>query len=188
MKIRITPGAVLLLAVMAVSGGSLFPATVLCVAVHECGHLLAACLLDVRLRLLELDIPGARLVTEGLIPSYRAEWLMAAAGPAASLLLALFALPHRTPFFTAVYATTLSLALFNLLPIKHFDGGRMLSSAIAPLAGEAIADRLLAATSYVCLLLLFSLASCLLLRYGETMTLAVLSASLFTRLFLCEKA
>lgn len=177
----------MLLLVMAYSNLTLLSATLLCVLVHEYGHLLAARLLGVRLRLLELDIAGARLVTAGLIPSYRAEWLVAAAGPACSLLLALFLLPHHGEFATLALTTTLSLAFFNLLPVEGFDGGRMLASPLAHLLGESAARRALAASSYLALLLLFSLASCLLLRYGENMMLAVLSASLFARLFLAQE-
>ena len=187
MKIRITPGALLLLCVMAFSGSSLFLASLLAAAVHECGHLLAARLLGIRLRLLELDIPGARLVPASLLPSYRAEGMLAAAGPFASLLLALLLLPFPGELALATRTATLSLALFNLLPVIGFDGGRVLHACIAPLAGERIAERILCVTCYLSLLLLFSLSACLVLRYGQNLTLAVLSASLFARLFLSQE-
>ncbi len=187
MKIRITPGAVLLLSVMAISRNALFFATLLCVAVHECGHLIAAHALGVRIRTLELDIGGAQLITAGLFPSYRAEWLVAAAGPAASFLLALFLFPVSGAFAHTALQTSVSLALFNLLPVRGFDGGRMLFSASAPLVGEGAATRMTSITTYLVLLLLFSLASCLLLRHGENLTLVVLCASLFAKLFLFAK-
>ena len=187
MKIRITPGAILLLSVMALSRNTLFFATLLCVAVHECGHLLAAHLLRVRIRVLELDIGGAQLVTAGLFPSYRAEWLVAAAGPAASFLLALVLFPVAGEFATVSARTSISLALFNLLPIRGFDGGRMLFAAGAPLVGESAATHASSVATYLALLLLFSLASCLLLRHGESLTLVVLCASLFAKLFLFAK-
>ncbi len=188
MQIRISPGAVLLLFVMALSQGSLFPAVLLAVTAHECGHLLASRLLGVRLRALELDLPGARLIPAGLLPSYRAEALLAAAGPAASLLLAAFTLPHATPFAVTLSAVTLSLFLFNLLPITEFDGGRLLFCLIAPRFGENAARRTLLFCSYLSLLSLFSLSACLLLRYGESMMLAVLCATFFAKLFLTDKA
>lgn len=187
LKIRITPGAVLLLSVMALSRNELFFATLLCVAVHECGHLFAAHVLDVRIRTLELDIGGAQLITAGLFPSYRAEWLVAAAGPAASFLLALVFLPVSGDFARSTLQTSISLALFNLLPVRGFDGGRMLHAASAPLLGEGVATRMCAIATYLVLLFLFSLASCLLLRHGENLTLLVLCASLFAKLFLFAK-
>ncbi len=186
MKIRITPGAVLMLTVTAFTQGALFFAVTLAAAVHECGHMLAARALGIRLQLLELDLPGARLVTAGLPPSYRAEALLAAAGPAASLLLFAFTAPHHTPFFLATSAATLCLLFFNLLPIAGFDGGRVLSCLLAPVCGEAAARRVLCVSSYLCLLLLFSFSACLVLRYGENMMLALLCATFFAKLFLTQ--
>ena len=153
---------------------------------HEAGHILAARLLGVRLRLLELDIPGARLVPTGALPSYRAEALLAASGPAASLLLALLCLPHGGSFANALLWATLSLALFNLLPVRGFDGERVLCCALSACLTPPTARAVCSTLAYLTLLLLFALSACLLLRFGEQLSLAVLSASLFTRLFLQE--
>ena len=188
MRIRITPGAFLLLAVMLFTGNTLFWATLLAAAVHECGHLLAARLLGVRLHLLELDIPGARLLPAGALPSYAAEGWLAAAGPAASFLRAAFIYPLNGSFFTLTLAATLSQGLFNLLPVEGFDGGRIFSALITPLTGECIAARIRLSVSYLCIFFLFSLSATLLLRYGENLSLAVLSASLFARIFLFEES
>ena len=184
MQLHITPGAVLFFFALALTGASSFLSVALCVAVHECAHLITAKLQRVRVRTLELDIGGAQIKTAGVFPSYRAEWLVAAAGPAASLLLALALAPVPTPFAYNTTRTSLSLALFNLLPVEGFDGGRMLYATSAPLLGETIATRSVYVTTYLVLLFLFSVASCLLLRYGRNATLIALSASLFTKLFL----
>ena len=182
MQLHITPGAVLFFFALALTGASSFLSVALCVAVHECAHLITAKLQRVRTR--ELEIGGAQIKTAGVFPSYRAEWLVAAAGPAASLLLALALAPVPTPFAYNTTRTSLSLALFNLLPVEGFDGGRMLYATSAPLLGETIATRSVYVTTYLVLLFLFSVASCLLLRYGRNATLIALSASLFTKLFL----
>ena len=184
MQIRITPGAVVFFFALAITGASSFLSTALCVAIHECAHLAAAKALHVRIRALELDIGGAQIKTLGLFPSYKAEWLVAAAGPAASLLLAVVFAPVCSPFAQNTMRTSLSFALFNLLPLEGFDGGRMLFATGAPLLGETVATRILYATTYLVLLFLFSVASCLLLRYGRNAALIALSASLFTKLFL----
>ena len=182
MKIRVAPGFLLLFFTLLWTNGMFFAALLLAAAIHECGHLLAARLLGIRLRLLELDIGGAKLYPARALPSYRAEAILAAAGPVFSLLPALFCL--SSPFGKAFAGATLSLAVFNLLPIGGFDGGRILFALLAPLTDADRARRALAVTTYLSLLLLFALSACLLLRYGENMALAVLSASLFARQFL----
>lgn len=186
MKIRITPGALLLLGVMLFTRDMLFPATLLAATWHECGHLLAARALGVRLRLLELDIPGARLFPAGALPSYAAEGWLAAAGPTASFLLAILIYPLNGAFFAALFAATLSLGIFNLLPIVGFDGGRVLGAVLTPLFGERTGAGAVRVTSYLSVFFLFSLSASLLLRYGENLSLAVLCASVFARIFLCE--
>ncbi len=187
MKIRIAPAALLYFLILALGRSFLFPATLLAALFHECGHLLAARWLGIRVRLLEVDLFGAKIYPVGFIPSYRAELLLAAAGPLFSLLLGVFLLPHSSNLAVALLRATLSFALFNLLPISDFDGGRILHAALAGLFCTETADRVLAVTSYLSLLFLFSLSSCILLRYGQNLALAVLSASLFAKLFLPQK-
>lgn len=184
MKIRITPGALLLFLALALERDALLPAALFAAAVHEAGHLAAARALGVRLRLLELDTFGARIEPCGALPSYRAEALLAAGGPAASGMLALFFAPFGGEWALTVRTVTLSLGIFNLLPVAGFDGGRILDALLLSRFDTRAAARALAATSYLSLLFLFSLSACLLLRFGQNLTLAVLSASLFARLFL----
>lgn len=188
MKIRITPGALLLLLVLLQSDPGILFSTLAAALFHECGHLLAARLAHVRLQLLELDLPGARILPAGALPSYRAEALLSLGGPLFSLLLFLLLLPYSHPLALATRTAALSQALFNLLPVSGFDGGRVLHAMLCSKMEPFYAGRVLAVLSYLSLLLLFSLASCLLLRYGVSFTLAVLSASLFARLFLLSEA
>lgn len=184
MKIRIAPATILFLVLLAFHQKFLLPAALLAALFHECGHLLAARLLDIRIRLMEIDLFGAKIYPASFISSYRKEMLLAAAGPLFSLFLGVLLLPHDSTFAIAVRDATFSFALFNLLPIRDFDGGRILHAMLSQLLESEAADRILAVTSYLSLFLLFSLSSCILLRYGQNLALAVLSASLFAQLFL----
>jgi Zn-dependent protease len=184
MKIRISPSAALMLCVLAAGRDAATPALLLGALWHECGHLWAARRLGVPLRLLELDLFGARLYPKGQIPSYKAEALLAAAGPVASLLLWGLMQLFSAPFPALLGNTSLALGLFNLMPVSGFDGGRMLFALLATWRGERAAERILAVCSYFSLLFLFALASCLLLRLGQHLSLAVLAASLFVKTFL----
>ena len=195
MRIRITPGAILFWAAQLAEGNVQTLAGLLAALIHECGHLAAARLTQTPLRLLEIDVMGAKIYPAVQIRSYHAEGALAAAGPFASLLLLLPLAFWAGPFALALRTATLSFAIFNLLPINGFDGGRVLHSLLAGLFSEKVAERVLFFTTYLSLLLLFSLSSCLLLRYGESASLAVLCAYLFAHLFLslertptiCEK-
>lgn len=184
MKIRITPGAVLLLSTLAMERDLLFLASIAAALFHELGHLSAARVLKIPIRMLEIDLMGAKLYPAVSLPSYGAELMLAGAGPLFSLLLALPAAAMRCPFGDLLLTSTLSFTLFNLLPISGFDGGRILHAALAMIWQARQADRVILVTTYLSLLLMFSLSACLLLRFGEDATLAVLSASLFARLFL----
>ena len=184
MKLRITPGAILLFTVMAAERSLLFWASMAAALFHEMGHLLAAKITKTPIRMLEIDLMGAQIYPAAAIASYKAEALLAGGGPLFSLLLALPSAWLGGAFFEALLTATLSFALFNLLPIRDFDGGRLLTALLAAHYGPQTARGVLSVTTYLSLLLLFSLSSCLLLRYGESATMAVLSAWLFARLFL----
>ena len=183
MKVRVAPAALLLLLLAARHDALRFSALLAAVAVHEAGHLLAARALSLPVRKLEFDVFGARLFTAPL-PSYRAEAVLAGAGPLFSLLLGVVLLPVKLPFFTTVSTLSFSFALLNLLPVSGFDGGRLLSALLSSRLGPFCAARLLDLSSYLSLLFLFSLSACLLLRFGQDPALAVLCAALFARQFL----
>lgn len=184
MKIRIAPATLLFLFLLAFDQSLLLSATLLAALFHECGHLVAARLLDIPIRLMEIDLFGAKIYPARFIPSYRQELLLAVAGPLFSLLLGVFLLPHGGALSVAMRDATFSFALFNLLPISDFDGGRILHATLSQFLEGETADRVLSITSYLSLFLLFSLSSCILLKYGQNLALAVLSASLFAQLFL----
>ena len=183
MKFKIAPAVFLLLLLLPL-GGTGLPATLAAALFHELGHLLAAKMLGVRIARMEIDIFGAKLYPAGLLPSFGAELCLAAAGPLFSLLLSAFLAPYGGLFAKSLVLTSLSLGLFNLLPIGEFDGGRILHAALSCFLADGPAHRVLSGATYLSLLFLFCLSSCLLLRYGQSLSLAVLSATLFAKFFL----
>ncbi len=133
---------------------------------------------------MELDLFGAKIIPRGVLRSLSAEWILAAAGPLFSVLLALLLLPFSARFAGAVRFASASLAVFNLLPIAGFDGGRMFFAAVSRVLPLPIAEKLCGGCTYLTLLFLFCLSSCLLLRYGQNLALFVLTAILFAKIFL----
>ena len=157
MKIRIAPATLLFLFLLAFDQSLLLSATLLAALFHECGHLVAARLLDIPIRLMEIDLFGAKIYPARFIPSYRQELLLAAAGPLFSLLLGVFLLPHSTAFSVAMRDATFSFDLFNLLPISDFDGGRILLLAVEGILRKPLKQKVEEALIAVSMILLIGL-------------------------------
>jgi Zn-dependent protease/CBS domain-containing protein len=121
------------------------------IVLHELGHAVVARRHGLRTRSITLFIFGGVAQLEKDPRDGRAEFWMAAAGPAVSLILAgLFyacaTLPFLGPSAAAVARylalINLILALFNLVPAFPMDGGRLLRGALWGPLGKARATRI----------------------------------------------
>jgi Zn-dependent protease/CBS domain-containing protein len=126
----------------------------LSIVLHELGHAVVARRHGLRTRSITLFIFGGVAQLEKDPRDGRAEFWMAAAGPAVSLTLAgLFyacaSLPFLGPSAAAVARylalINLILALFNLVPAFPMDGGRLLRGALWGPMGKARATRIASA-------------------------------------------
>jgi Zn-dependent protease len=89
------------------------------VLVHECGHMVAALLLQIPLKRIGLTRKGVFLQREKS-PHPWQELVIAAAGPSANLLAAL--LPFANPLWAQF---NIVLGFSNLFPIQGSDGWRI---------------------------------------------------------------
>jgi len=136
-----------------------------CITVHELAHSLVAIHYGGRVDSIVLMALGGVSQVSQMPRAPRHELVMAAAGPATSLLLAFFcalgyAATRASPgvafgFFILAYLN-LVLGIFNLLPAFPMDGGRVLRAALAWRWGKARATRI-AATVGKAMALLFGL-------------------------------
>jgi len=116
----------------------------LSITLHELGHSLMARVFGCRVRDITLMIIGGRASLENMPRKYWQEFLVAAAGPAVSLVLSVIgivgtAVLYHTGFLKEKTANflaeslgllNLGLLLFNLLPAFPMDGGRILRAAL----------------------------------------------------------
>lgn len=115
---------VLLALVWFVGGGELTACLVLASAGHELGHYMAAKMFGIKVERLCLSAMGAEMTLYGSM-SYVSEAIVAVAGPAASLLLAVISAQLGC---TMLAGLSFVLGLFNLLPVTALDGGAIIRS------------------------------------------------------------
>lgn len=169
--------------------------SLLAAALHELGHLGAARLLRVRPAQLTIGTLGARIGFGARLLSYREEALIAAAGPAINLLctgVCVWRL-HFLSLSTAVRsregeqllffaAASILLAAINLLPLRSFDGGRILRCFCAFLWGDGIAERVISVITALCTTALWCGAVALWFSAAQNLSLLMLSALLLWRM------
>ncbi|HEU4522167.1 MAG TPA: site-2 protease family protein [Thermoanaerobaculia bacterium] len=120
----------------------------LSIILHELSHSLVARRFGIPMRGITLFVFGGVAEMDDEPPSAKSELLMALAGPAASIVIAVFffifaavgmALGWRTEVIAVaqyVGATNVLLALFNMLPAFPLDGGRVLRALLWMRKGE----------------------------------------------------
>lgn len=131
-EISVTLGfaAVCAAAYVAVGAGAAIAAAYAAL-LHELAHCLASELCGANVRRLRLSVCGAEIISDCSLLSYGKEIFCIAAGPAANFvcgaLLSLLAIGETAYLFAGINIT---MALFNLIPARGFDGGRILSLCI----------------------------------------------------------
>jgi stage IV sporulation protein FB len=152
-RIRISGAALFALAAAFVFNiGGISAEILVALAVHELGHMAALRCMGIRLAEFRVELWGLTIRYEKQM-SYAAEIITAAAGPAASLLLALASsfVGRLTDCESAYITAGISLVCgaFNLLPAMRLDGGRILYASAALRAGLDAAEKLLCVTSCI---------------------------------------
>ena len=117
-------------------GSGFIKLSILCAVLHESGHFLAFWLLTKKPPQISCSPFGFQLEMDGVLLPSRSENLLLAAGPAANLLAAAagWALVSRRASYLCYFflCENLCMALFNLLPVRFLDGGRLAANLIGP--------------------------------------------------------
>ena len=168
-RVRISPTAVLLVAVFALMAPTVCLAAVLLAAVcHEMGHYIALRLCGGRLEGLSVSAFGAQMrIRDRNRLSYGREALCVLAGPLVNVTLSwLMSMggKWREEFYLFAGAQ-LVLGVFNLLPLTALDGGRLLWIGIAWVTDPFLADKVCRVVTLVLLMALAALGIILWLRH-----------------------
>lgn len=134
----------ILLGLVLVAFGGLVGVFVVCLAfasvvLHELGHAIVARQLGVHVTGIELGFLGGAAKMANLPRTPRHELLIAAAGPAVSLMLGGtfigLGAALGSPFVAMIGWINLVIAGFNLIPALPMDGGRILRALLVPRYG-----------------------------------------------------
>lgn len=160
------------------------------VAIHETGHLLCAAFLKVKITGIRISMLGARIDVDPSSLSYGREFALALCGPLAGIIGHLILYPLSSPssslssYFFNLSAISLTLSLFNLLPVDSLDGGRMLRCALSRFFSPDLADRAMKLFTFASLLLLWLISVYMMLKIVSGLPLFIFSAILFLEFFI----
>ena len=208
-KIKLGLGAIIMAVAMLISDrADVIILYTLSASLHECGHLLAARILGVKVKEIRFEFSGVRICPEEGITSYKNEFILAAAGPLVNLAvitaaIAVFSFFKVSPsdaeslcegfllsgeytHFGALGFVALSSLLqggINLLPVRTFDGGRMTYCLCASLLGERRAENILDVFSALSAFILWTIALYLMLKISSGLGIYVFSLCLFLSTF-----
>ena len=176
----------------------------ICAVLHEAGHLIAARVRGIKVNEIRLDVSGVRICTEDGIGSYADEFILCMSGPLVNISIIsigalAFAIMDLSPdsialslqaFVAGEADSYVGAAAFfvlcavlqgglNLLPIKTFDGGRMLYCACAATLGQGAAERIVGLTSALCIATIWSAALYLMIRMDAGLSIYTFAACIF---------
>ena len=166
----------------------------LAAAIHEVGHLVASKFFNIRICELNFGLLGARLKTSGALCSYKQEILLCFFGPLFNFLSAALVYTisknvgcsgDEIDFFIM---SSLVLGILNLLPIRSFDGGRILEAMLSSFLSVETVFFVINLFSFIIIFSLWCISVYFLLIYTSSLGLFIFSLSLFASLFIEDNA
>ena len=146
-KLKINLLIIPAIAILIVLGmGDIVLCTIPVIVIHEWAHVLAAAALGMTITEMELFPFGCAAKMQCFAMSRSKEIIVAAAGPAANMILACVIFVINKYYYSFAFAdklitASLAIATVNLLPALPLDGGRIARAAFASFMGYRHATR-----------------------------------------------
>ncbi len=152
MVIKIHIYLLLVLAYMyAIHKIEIFAYTYIFIIMHELAHIAIASLLNVKICEMELLPIGVNAKYEEKISIFK-ELIISLAGPIASFLF------YKVLKVGLLKNINLFIAVTNLIPLKPYDGGRIIKSILTMILGPQLSNEICIALQKICLNLLVIIA------------------------------
>ena len=189
-KLKISGAALLALAAAYFfDTGGIFAAVLIAIAVHEAGHFAALKASGQHITELKLEPWGLAMRRDSGL-SYKSEIITAAAGPVASLLLAVAAsLIGRYFAWQEAYiisGVSFIFFIFNILPAIPLDGGKIIYAAAALVVGLEKAERISCVLSCAVIMALLIAGTAVLMKTKVNFTL--LLAAIWMLISYCKRS
>ena len=166
---RVLPALFWLCIMLAFDSAAICILTLTSAAIHEVGHILFATVI----RRGGVSLPRGELlglkIDTGSLLSYKDEAIIALGGPLINLLIFVVALPylHTSDYVMALGVINLFTAITNLLPMRGYDGERIIHSLILSRWTVEVADSVTDALTLGCSAILSVVSLLLLMLVGE---------------------
>ena len=149
---------------------------------HELGHLGCALIRGVSVTEIKINAIGARIALGGIY-SYTDEMIISVFGPLVNIITGFIALSltHLFGHISELYlffASSVTLAIINLLPIRTLDGGRILSTFLLKKLEISVSNTILSVSSFVVLFSIWTVSVYLLLKL-QSISMFMFAISIF---------
>lgn len=204
-RIKNATGILMMLCALSVSEKIYVLLVYICAAaIHEFGHIAAARVLGIKIKDISFDYSGLRLAIDEHLTPYSSEIWLAASGPLSNLLAScvvmIFVNQSNRELLTMLEAArdfadggspsllgicgffivaSCVQATINILPVKTFDGGRIIQCMLARTFDENVSNTVLSITSAIFLFILWTTSLYLMLRISSGLGMYIFSASIF---------
>ena len=171
-KLKIHPSFVLIfLCLLAQDNQKMALSVLICMAIHEMGHIMLFLAFKVKIKEISLGATGATITPATSLTSYKKEIAIAIGGPFLNLGTLALVYPSIHIYEVRLFGIneyiaifSLMFALINLMPIKDLDGGRIVRCAIAILFTDSAGDRVVNICTSVILIGIWMLSVYMMLK------------------------